>query len=731
MSTFFDDCLLQWATDMLLDSVHAWRIHAGECYCLGLSGIVHPRPQICLDEISLFNNVVRTLIPVKGEYYGDSNGIEHLGLAMGDHYMVVPVLFNRRAIGLVCCIRKESFCDSVYASFVTQVLQEQFVRSWIANVPSKFLLGSSIERTIQGISCAQGMVMAPIVLLSSLGDFVSHKHSDFVDINQEIKDFEHAVENVQSEMNALKSSMRSYKNIRESDLFRAYSHMLDRHGLLGEVIEYIKEHECFAAEALGKVVEKYCTHYDSMESLYLRSRISDLKDLANHIHRHLSLTTRSQDYPNQFILASESLSPMSLAMVPLEKVVGMVAMRGGKDSHIGILSRSLGVPTVLSLDIQDIHILESGYGLLNADAGMLILNPSRWRCERMRAKQENLCSLEHERLKRAHHYAAETIDHHRIKLFVNLGLGSDVQQALKMAPEGVGLFRTEMAFMHHAHLPSETLQVDLYRQVLKSFSPREVYFRTLDIGGDKSLGYLNWKENNPQLGLRGIRACFEYWPMFAMQLRSLLKASEGYPNMAIMIPMVSHVDEIIKIKALLSELEVDLKKEGFCLSPIRLGLVLEVPIVLYHLDDFACYVDFFSVGSNDLVQYLLAVDRDNDRVAHLYQNLNPAILKVLQKVVLEAKSLGKNIGICGEMAGDPLSALLLVSMGFDSLSMSPVRIARIHDLLSHFRFSELRDLLEAALSCNNSQEVHELMITVLEEYDLGDFIGLYAESASQ
>ena len=317
---------------------------------------------------------------------------------------------------------------------------------------------------------------------------------------------------------------------------------------------------------------------------------------------------------------------------------------------------------------------------------------------------------------------AETKDGFGISLYVNTGLAADVRRSLSVGAEGVGLYRTEVPFMVRDRFPSEEEQRILYRQLLNAFSPRPVMMRTLDVGGDKSLPYFPVEEDNPFLGWRGIRITLDHPEIFLVQIRAMLRANIDLDNLHIMLPMVSSVNEIEEATKLLNQAVNELKEEGLKINKPPLGVILEVPSAIYQTREFARRVDFLSVGSNDLTQYLLAVDRNNNRVASLYNILHPAILRALLIAVKDAHKEHKHISICGEMAGDPIAVILLLAIGFDTLSMSATRLPRIKWVIRNFTMENAKILLEEVLAMDDPVEIRGHMEAALDKAGLGGLI---------
>jgi phosphotransferase system enzyme I (PtsP) len=421
------------------------------------------------------------------------------------------------------------------------------------------------------------------------------------------------------------------------------------------------------------------------------------------------------------ILVAEELTASSLGEVPRQKLAGLISVRGSGNSHVAILARAMGVPTVMgAVDLpysrlQDREVIIDGYN------GTVHLNPPEELKQRFqealdqdRALSRDLESLRDE--------VCETLDGHRMPLWVNTGLMADVTRSLEQGAEGVGLYRTEVPFLLRDRFPSEEEQRQIYRDQLQAFAPRPVTMRTLDIGGDKSLPYFPIEEDNPFLGWRGIRVTLDHPEIFLAQIRAMLKANEGLGNLRIMLPMVCNTAELDEALELIHRSHREILQEGLMGELPPIGVMVEVPAAVFQARAFARRVDFMSVGSNDLTQYLLAVDRNNARVADLYHALHPAVIQALASVAESCRAEGKSIGICGELAGDPEGSLLLLAMGYDVLSMNSTSLPRVKKTLRNTNLAEARELLAEIMLMEDVASVHQRLQRFLSEHGLEQFI---------
>lgn len=681
------------------------------------------------DNVGLFSVVIERCEP----YFCHDMG-EHIRYATiaglvetpDSHVMMVPIMHAHQVIALITCYRQgKPFEENDLSAFMASLINDYAINRLIEMLTASSGIEGieEGEQVLTGLPCSDGMVMGPILRLSAPVDFNEVPLQSCLNIQDEIDTLHRALAQVERDISGLQDLLSDHLSEEESMLFSAYCHMVDRHGLMSEVTDLIQTRHLAATSALKEVVGQYVARYQAMDDVYLRSRVVDLEDIARRVLGYLQADSqRSRVYPERFVLIADEITPMALTTIPMKQLVGMVLVRGSPYSHIGILARAMGIPTVMGVSSLRLSGLEGKRILVDGYTGQVVVRPSEARRETFKTRLEEERLFQEEMASLNDSYA-QTQDHHRIDLFVNIGLGPDIKQALQVSAGGVGLFRSEISFMLRGAFPSEEEQVAMYRVLMKTFSPRPVFFRTLDVGGDKQLPYWPIEERNPQLGLRGIRMSLEMPQIFMTQLRSILKASVGYGVPYVVIPMVSHLHEARIVRELLDKAHQDLLGEGLEVQRPSLGLMVEVPAVLHQIEAFSEYVDFFSVGSNDLVQYLLAVDRDNDRVAHLYNYFNPVFLRILYRVVDQAKALNRGIGICGEMAGDPMAALLLVGMGFDSLSMSPKSLPRIRWVLQYFTLAQAQDLLDAAMDCRDADEVHLLLFESFEQLGLSHVVG--------
>jgi phosphotransferase system enzyme I (PtsP) len=448
----------------------------------------------------------------------------------------------------------------------------------------------------------------------------------------------------------------------------------------------------------------------------------DIKDLGTRVLAYLQAADKEErTYPDQTILVGEELTASSLGEIPRQRLAGLISVRGSGNSHVAILARAMGVPTVMgAVDLpftrlQDRELIIDGYN------GTVHLNPPPEVKQRFQQVLDEDQALSRD-LESLRDEPCVTLDGHRMPLWVNTGLIEDVGRSLEQGAEGVGLYRTEIPFLMRERFPSEEEQRQIYRNQLEAFFPKPVTMRTLDIGGDKALPYFPIEEDNPFLGWRGIRVTLDHPEIFLAQIRAMLKANAGLANLRIMLPMICSVSELDEALDLIRRSHRELLQEGVQGELPPVGVMVEVPAAVYQARALARRVDFLSVGSNDLTQYLLAVDRNNTRVADLYHSLHPAVLQALAAVAGAARSEGKPIGICGELAGDPEGAVLLLAMGYDMLSMNATSLPKVKKALRNIDLGEARSLLQEVMGLEDAASVQRRMERFLTEHGMEKFI---------
>ena len=637
----------------------------------------------------------------------------------------VPIINNRRLLGILTVESKDArrFAEDEEAFLVTlatqiaTVMERAETDQIIAHQNSDAIHDDTVLLGIpsgKGVGIGRGVVVFPPADL----DAVPEKTID--DIPAEIEILKVAVQKTRDIIQDLGNKLAQSLPQAEQDLFNAYLRLLDNESLEKDIIDEIKCGQ-WAQGALKIAIRKRMRQFEEMDDTYLRERAADIKDLGQRVLARLQLHEINDiDYPEKTVLMGEELSATDLARVPKGKLVGIAMAKGSANSHVAILARALGVAAATGVSNLPYTHLEKKELIIDGYYGHVYIEPTP------ALRQEFLLLAEEEKqldesLNELRDLPAETPDGHRVNLYVNLGLDADASSALAVGTEGVGLFRSEVPFMTREQFPSEEEQRIIYRQVLNAFSPRPVVMRTLDIGGDKSLPYFPIEEENPFLGWRGIRISLDHPDIFLAQARAMMRANRGLENLSILLPMISNVYEVDDAKAMLLQAHAEVNEEQPTVLP-SIGIMIEVPSAVYLARSLARRVDFLSVGSNDLTQYILAVDRNNAQVSGLYDAYHPAVLHALHQVVRAAKSENTPVSICGELAGDPVVTTLLIAMGFDSLSASPASFARVKWVARRFPHYQMRAILKEVMKYDDPAEIRTYLEETLELAGLGGLI---------
>jgi len=502
-------------------------------------------------------------------------------------------------------------------------------------------------------------------------------------------------------------------------LFDAYIMMFESDRLTNGTVARIRNGQ-WARGALRDTIFEMARVFEQMDDMYLAARAEDIRNIGRQVLAHLQQAVpEDRTYPKRCILAGVEVSPAEISNVPRDRLAGIISVQGSALSHTAIICRALGIPAIMGLTDLVIGNFEGCKIMLDGNQGSVCINPSSVDIDafRQRMQEEQATAAQLETLRRL---PAQTVDGVQIPIYVNLGGGADELSMNAKEFEGVGLYRTEFFFIARDTLPAEEEQYRHYRDLLQFFAPKPVTIRTLDTGGDKKLPFFTIAETNPFLGRRGIRFTLDHTEIFLTQLRALLRANAGIGNLQILFPMISRIYEIDAALGLLDRAYSDLTAEGFAAAKPHIGAMIEVPSAAYIIAALSRRVDFFSIGTNDLTQYLLAVDRSNPLVQGRHDNLHPAVVHVVDDIVQRAHRQNKPVGVCGEMAGDPASALLLLGFGVDSLSMTPSSMPRVKWTIRRFTMQQARGLADKALKIDNEADTYRLLNRVLKA------AGLYA-----
>ena len=567
-----------------------------------------------------------------------------------------------------------------------------------------------------GVATGQGVVAYSPAVLESVPDRIPE------DFRAEETALLAAVEAVVDELRRLQADFGSTLRQEDRALFEALAMIASSEMLTAATISRIHAGN-WAPGALRDTIEEFASQFSAIEDPYLKERARDIRDIGRRILAHLQQSEHEpRDYPARTILVAEDLGPVDLARVPAERLAGVISGHGSGLSHLSILARAMGIPAIVGIaDVIPVNQLENRQLIIDGYRGRLFVNPGE-------ALAQEYSRLEHEEqalgkeLENLRGLPAETTDGHRVALYTNAGILADLRHSLAVGAEGIGLYRTELQFMLHEQFPGEEEQRSVYRQVLEDFSPHPVTLRTLDVGSDKSLPYFPVREPNPALGWRGIRFALDNPVIFITQLRAMIRASAGLGNLQILVPMVSRVEEAEESLELIQRTWRELVNEGEDVAMPACGFMIEVPSAVYQSGTLAQYADFLSIGTNDLTQYLLAVDRSNERVAARFESLHPAVIEALQHVVAEARRHDTPVSVCGQAAGDPCMAILLMGMGINGLSMSASDLPRIKAVIRSFSRRQAQALLHDALQINKASQISELLTGALIEAGLSGLL---------
>lgn len=575
---------------------------------------------------------------------------------------------------------------------------------------------------LQGLAGAQGVAIGTIILpyfLTNLND-VPHRAAD--DPAAEEAALQAAIAAVDAELQAANDRLAPVLAPSEQTLFSAHRLLLASDSLRQETNDRIQAGS-WAPAAWAATILARAHLLEEAADPYLSARAEDIRDLGRRVLRCLR-TDVAQGSPivaERCVLLAEEMSVADMAAVPPERLAAIVCLRGSSLSHVATLARAMGIPAVMSLGEQPINDFEGQEIIVDGYQGRVFINPD----PNVHAEYERLIAAEGELtagLDKLRELPAETLDGYRIPLYTKAGLLSDIPSASRCGADGVGLYRTEFAFMIRQSFPSEDEQFALYQQILTAFAPKPVVIRTLDIGGDKPLPYYAIDEKNPFLGWRGIRFTLDHPDIFLTQLRALLRANAATQNLRVLLPMITTVEEVDKTLQLLEQAAQQLETAGQPMARPPVGAMIEVPAAVWQTVQLARRVDFLSIGTNDLTQYLLAVDRDNARVAQLYEHLHPAMLQAIAHILAGGRQAGRPVYLSGEMAADPGTAVLLLGMGADSLNASPASVPRVKWAIRSFTQVQARELAAQALALESAGQVRRLLNDALRQAGLSDIV---------
>ncbi len=647
-------------------------------------------------------------------------------------FLGTPIIHQRKVLGVLSIQQKSrrKFAEEEEALLITLAAQMALE---VANAEARGLFDISSnkgktqvwQKSILGRPGSPGLAIGTGYSPDQLQTLAAYPGSRSGNPASEISQYREAVKRTKADI--VKLTDRIDREVPEdvANIFHLYDHLLDA-ASLGRAVEEKIRSGFNAATALKQVVESYAQQFRQMSDPYMRERAVDVVDLGNRVFRHLlQEETNAPDFPEQAILVAQEVSATMLADCPRENLKGVISVAGSDNSHAAIVAKAMGVPAVMGINDVPLSLFSDKEILLDGYSGEVTIAPDRALKTSFLQLIEEESSLQAQ-VDQEQQLPAETLDGDRVNLFLNIGLSLTTDVSEYPDVDGVGLYRTEIPFMQHERFPGEQEQTQLYRTLLRQFKGKPVTMRTLDVGGDKPLPYFPFQEENPFLGWRGIRMTLDHPEIFLVQVRAMLQASIDTNNLNIMLPMVTSLEEVREAKRLIRQAFYEVSEEAAhnnkVLRKPKVGVMLEVPAVLYQLPQLAELVDFFSVGSNDLTQYLLAVDRNNARVSDLYDSYHPAVIRALQHIAKESKAHGIPVTVCGEMASDPGGVLLLLAMGFDKLSINGHSQNRVKWIIRRLSQPGLGLLFQAVLDCNDAAEARELVNMELERLGLGGLV---------
>lgn len=561
------------------------------------------------------------------------------------------------------------------------------------------------RKFIKGIDASPGIAIGKVFLYQENELLITKESSKTIE--EEKQRLILGQEKTKKQLEAIKERTLLTLGKDKADIFDGHITLLEDEDLLEEINDLLEEGEITAEFALKTQIEEYCKMLSNLEDAYLRERAADLQDIGKRWLYNVAevAIVDLSSLPADTVIVAKDLTPSDTAQVDLENVLAFVTEIGGKTAHSSIMARSLELPAVVGTGNICSLVNNGEMIIVDALAGEIILNPTQEELESYQTKQRKFLQ-EKEVLKQLQHKAAVSKDGVEVGVWCNIGSPKDVKGVLNNGGQGIGLYRTEFLFMNNDRFPTEEEQFEAYKEVAMALEGKPVTIRTMDIGGDKSLPYMELpKEENPFLGWRAIRVCLDRIEILETQFKALLRAS-AFGTIKIMLPMIMDITEIRRAKALLEKCKAELKEKGIAFDEkIPLGIMVETPAVAFRAKYFAKEVDFFSIGTNDLTQYTLAVDRGNENISHLYDSYNPAVLQAIQASIEGAHEAGIQISMCGEFAGDEKATALLFGMGLDAFSMSAISVPRIKQNILQLEKASATALVNRVMSCATSEEV--------------------------
>ncbi|EJL6829254.1 phosphoenolpyruvate--protein phosphotransferase [Vibrio cholerae] len=645
---------------------------------------------------------------------------KQLGEEVYHSFLGTPIIYRKQVLGVLVVQQKSPrLFSEMEVSFLVTLAAQLAVLVAHAQTQGHWRL-SKKQQAITGVAASSGVAIGEFWWDDTQPDLSEVLPTSALDPDFEQERIALAVESALADFRRMRKKLDGDINKEALAIFDLFTHLLNDPMLRKDLKAQIQKGDR-ADWALRQVVESYSNRFARMSDVYLRERAQDIRELGQRLLFFLLNTETNQpkiDKP--VILVVRELTASVLAALPKDKLLAVVSLEGAANSHAAILSRALGIPAVMGVSIN-LRDLNGKKGIVDGYSGKLFISPSKTILNEYRAlanEERELSRMVNEAIREP----ACTLDGARIELLLNAGLSADTSIAVNQGVDGVGLYRTEISFLLQHRFPSEEEQTQQYRHVLNTYPHQRVVMRTLDIGGDKPLPYLPIEEDNPFLGWRGIRFTLDHPDIFIIQLRAMLRASAESGNLSILLPMISGAKELDDALKFIYQAYQEVSQQDPRVVMPQIGIMLEVPSMLYLLPLIADKIDFVSVGTNDLTQYLLAVDRNNARVADVYESMHPAVVMALKQIQQTCVTHQIPVCVCGELAGDPIGALLLIGLGYTTLSMNTSNVAKVKYLVRHSELAELTQLAELALTQPYGREIYNMMLAYIEKHGFAGFV---------
>ncbi len=635
-------------------------------------------------------------------------------------FLGAPIISRRKVLGVLVVQQREhrQFDESEESFLVTLATQ---IAGLFSPAQLRQLFGLYRQSRVDGVVASPGVAVAIGWMDKTQPTLEQVSRASTLDIEKERERLLLAMSDAGDEFRRYSKRFTTSAQKESAAVFDLYSHLLNDPRLKQDLLARI--HQGDVAEwAVKVVIEQYATQFARLQDPYLRERSLDIRELGQRLLFHLDDTLQgNNNWPERFILVADELTATSLAELPQDRLVGIVVRDGAANSHAAIMTRAMGIPTLMAADVLP-EQLDKRQLIVDGYRGEVFIEP------------EPILITEYQRLIKEENALIQTAEGvadkpgqlksgENVQILLNAGLSAELEREQDNWVDGIGLYRTEVPFMLQSGFPSEDEQVAQYQGMLQLFHQKPVTLRTLDIGSDKQLPYMPLSEENPALGWRGIRLTLDQPDIFLVQVRAMLRANAASGNLHLLLPMITSLEEVEDARELIARALHEVEEMlGYSIPQPLIGIMIEVPSMIFMIDQLANKVDFISVGSNDLTQYLLAVDRNNTRVANLYDSLHPAVLHALYRIISEAKRHELPVSICGEMAGDPICVPVLIGMGFRHLSMNGKNIPRIKYLLRHLPCSESEQLAAQLLQASTTREVRYQISLFMERRGLGGLI---------